>query len=317
MGYFLTNMKINNRFLTVCFVAILSGAGVFLHRGQAQNAVILEKIVALEARLAANNQQGAREMANTVYGISVAVSKNQNQVRDVVVLKESQQILSRAKYIVDTLHLFQQALRAAAHETSAGALHRPDVATQPGQITEEQLTRQLDQYTAFIRIFIPEVPALTQAGPEETTWFYAEHAPIASALASLTRLEAQVRHQTAEALNRQAQKVGSGCCMCFDKIGAIAVAASNTVAPGGNYKAQLFLTQAASSLRPIMSAEGKAIAVQPNGWGLVEIQVPPLQPNQPDTVRAHWRGLIQVRTSTSDTTFQVNVPYSIVKQPAR
>lgn len=311
-------MKRPNPFLAPFFVGILLVTGVVLRRKQvAQKAVAMERIMALEARLAANNQQGARAMTRTVYGINVAVAKNQNQARDVVVLKESQWILSRTTSIADTLHRFQQALRAAAHEAPAGTLHHPETASQPAQITPQQLAWQLDRYTAFIRVYVPEAPPLTQSVPEGTTWLYVDHAPVAAALASLTRLEAQVRRQATDALSHQAQKVGSGCCMCFDKIGAIAVATSNTVAPGDTYRAQLFLTQAASSYRPIMRADGKAIAVPPNGRGEVEIRVPPLRPGQPDTVRAQWKGSIRVKTALGDTTFQVIVPYFIVQHPAQ
>jgi len=310
-------MKRSTLLLALCSVAAFVAAGVLLYRGQAQNAVVLDKIMALEARLATNNQQGVQAMANTVYGINVAVSKNQNQARDVAVLKASQLILGRTKSLTDTLHLFQQALRAAVHEAPAGPLHYPGAASQPGSITPQQLARQLDHYTAFIRVFVPEVPALTQPAPLATTWLYTDHAPVAAALASLTRLEAQVRRQATDALNNEAQKVGSGCCMCFDKIGAMAVAASNTVAPGAIYEAQLFLTQAATSLRPKMSAEGKALAVQPNGRGEIDILVPTLRPGQPDTLHAQWRGIVQVQTGQADTTFQVIAPYFIVKQPAQ
>jgi hypothetical protein len=303
------------QFFGLCAVAAFGGVGVFLYREQAKSTVVLERIVALEACLAANNQQGTQAMANTVYGIRVAVSKYQNQARDVAVLKESQQILSRAKSITDTLHRFQQALRAAVHEAPAGALHHPGASSQPGSITPQQLARQLDRYTAFIRPFIPGAPALTQDGFDETPWLYADHAPVAAALARLTRLETLVRRQATDALNNQAQKVGYPCG--FDKIGAIAVASSNIVAPGATYEAQLFLTQSATSLRPIMIAEGKDLDVQPDGRGEVKFRVPPLRPGQPDTVRAQWQGIIQVKMGLGDTTFHVTVPYFIVKHPAQ
>jgi hypothetical protein len=310
-------MNITNPFLALGGVAALGVGGLFLYREQLQNVVVLERITAVEARLAANNRQGAQAMASTVSGISVAISKNQNMARDVAVLQQSRQIVSRAKSLVDTLHRYQRALRAVAREAPAGALHRPAAASQPGHIWPRQLARHLNRYTAFIRAYVPEVPALTQTGPEETPWLYAEHSPVAAALASLTRLEAQVRRQATQALDQQAQKVGSGCCMCFDKIGAMAVAASNTVAPGATYEAQLFLTQAASGYQPGMRAEGKALVVQPNGRAPVEIRVPPLQPNQPDTVRAQWQGTIRLRKGLTDTSFRLSVPYLIVKPAAR
>ena len=275
--------------------------------------------MALENRLAVNNRQGVQALTSTLSVINEAVAKNLNQRSDVAVLQQSQQITSRTKSIVDTLHIFQLALRAAAHEAAIGALHHPDAGSQSVRITPRQLARQLDRYTAFIRNYIPGAPALTQTSPvpEGTTWLYANQSPVAAALASLTRLEAQVRRQAMEALSSQAQKVGNGCDLCFDRIGAMAVAESNTVAPGTEYEAQLFLTSSASGYRLKMSAEGKAIEVQPSGRGLVEIRVPPLRPGQPDTVRAQWQGNIQVQKGLTDTTLRVNAPYFIVKPHAQ
>ncbi|MBJ6109160.1 hypothetical protein JAO73_09070 [Hymenobacter sp. BT523] len=302
--------------LASCLVVAVGTVGAMLFRGQAQQAMALEKIAALEVRLAANNQQGAQAMANTVYGIRVAVAQNQSQARDVAVLTQSQQLLVRTKSLVDTLHLFQQALRAAAHEDPTGALRHPDaVSGLNSAITPQRLARHLDRYTAFIRPCLPGAPAFTLTGPDGTTWLYPPRVPLAAALASLTRLEAQVRRLATDALNQQAQKVGTHCG--FDKIGAMAVAASNTAAPGATYEAQLFLTMAASSLRPVMRVEGKEIEVHPNGWGAVEINVPLPRPGQPDTVRARWHGTVLVKSALGDTAFQVDAPYLVVKQPTQ
>lgn len=291
-------------------------SGSTLYWGRRQNADIVKTIRTLDASVGANNSLGAHAATGTVRGIGVAVFKNRNQARDVLVLNQSQQVLSRTKSIIDTLHLFQQALRLAAHEKPTGDLHRPDAPAPIWGDRAQQLALHLDSYSAFVRQFIPWAPPLTrpQPGLAGATWLYFDRTPLVAALASLTRLEATVRRQAADALSQQAQKVGTHCG--FDKIGAAAIADANAVAPGAVYKAQLFIAHAATSYQPTMTANGKALVVQPDGSAIVEFRVPPQRPSQPDTVRAWWHGTIKAHTYLADTTWQVNVPYLIIRKPA-
>lgn len=308
-------MKTAYQLLALGSFTVLGMSGFLFYRGQAQQAAVLKKIIALEMCLAINNHLVAQEMAQTVRGIRIVVFKNRNQARDMLVLQQSQQILSRSESITDTLRCLKQELRQSVGERPIGPLLQPDTPA-PTLGQARQLAYHINRFAAFIQQYDPSAPLLTQprTGLSGSTWLYTDHAAIAAALSSLTRLEADVRNHAAEALSGQAQKVGSSCS--FDKIVAMAIATSNTVAPGKVYEAQLFVSMAASSYNPNMTANGKQLDVQPDGAGLVEFKVPSSRPNQPDTMRGWWQGTIKARTYRSDTTWHLSVPYFIVRQPA-
>jgi hypothetical protein len=304
-------VKKTNQLLIFCSAIGLGVAGGTFYFRQKQQAILLQHIAAVETRLAANNRLGAQEAVTIVRSIRKSVYKNQNQAKDVQVLKQSQQILQRTQTITDTLRMLQRQLRAQAGEAPTDALRYPAASTPRAAAVATQLARHLDRYTTFIRIYVPEAGPLTQASPAGNDWLFANRTPLAAALARLSGIEVRVRRYAREALNRQAQKVGSYCG--FDRIGAMAVASANTVAPGAMYEAQLLLVKGATSYLPEMMANGKVVEAQSNGEGLVEINVPRLQPGQPDTVRAQWRGSITAHTLLTDSTWQLEVPYLIVK----
>ncbi|MBF9140222.1 hypothetical protein [Hymenobacter properus] len=298
-------MKRQNQLLFTCAAAgLLASGGLWYRQQAAQQAEVLAKLATLETQLEANNRAQTQAMASTVRSIWKWVAKNNNQRRDVAVLEASQLVLRRVQSISDTIRLARQSLLVAGQAA-------PTVS--PHSIGSQQVARQLDRYTAFVQDYVPELPALTQVEPGASDWFNTDKALLAVARARFTRLEVLVRRQAAEVLSRLAQKVGTGCCMCFDRIGAMAVAKSNTVAPGAAYEGQLFLTQSASTDDFRMEANGKPLLVQPDGRGEVRFRVPPLRPGQPDTVRAEWHGIIKAEMGLGDTTFHITVPYFIVK----
>jgi hypothetical protein len=138
--------------------------------------------------------------------------------------------------------------------------------------------------------------------------------PPPAALAILTHLEAQLRRYEAQALQTQAEKMGSNYDG-FDRIAPLAVPAAETVAPSGIYEARLFLAQLGHRDRcnMEMTANGQPLT-QPNGLGMqVQFAVPARRPGQPDTVRAHWRGTIRGLLLPADTVLQLAVPYLIVQ----
>lgn len=275
-------------------VALLEAAGYAYYRAQARQTATLARITALETCLAASNHQRARAARSTVSGISEAVRKNRNQANDVSVLRQAQEIQGRTKAVIDTLHQLRQSWYLADH--------RPEL---------RQLPAQLDHYILFSKRFLPDVPTqLASAG-----WladFDAVAAQKPAALALLTRLENQVRQIESEALQRQAQKVGSGCG--FDKMGAVVLPASETVAPGAVYQAQLIIALATSSGSRRFSANGREVPMNPaTGQGLVQFKIPAARPDQPDTVRATWHGRVQMPWADADTVLETTVPYFIVK----
>lgn len=291
--------------LLIFLVSSLGAAGYAYHRGQVRQTAALERISALEGHLAINNQQRAQTAAATVRSIAHYACDNRNPANDLAVLKYSEQILARTQTLVDTLHLVRQQLQ------------RPDG---PADLAD-QLPAQLNRYCAFLNQAQIWVPLLTQPSAETAAsgWFgqFALQAgPRAAARAALTKLEAQLRRYEAQALRKQAERVGSRCIR-FDPIRPLAVPISKTVTPGAEYQARLFLVQFGYGgyCNVRMTANGAALT-EPGDQGMpVVIAVPPAQPGQPDTLRAQWHGRIQTQVYPGDTVLQVAVPYLIVKHP--
>lgn len=288
------------RLFTGLLVVTLAGAAVAYYWAQARQAATLSRISAVENRLILSNEQWAKRAKNTVAGISDIVRKHRNQATDMAVLQQAKEIQHRTQVLLDTLHQLRQPWRVAGHGTEL-----------------QQLAMQLDQYIFFIKKFLPDVPAQLAS----TNWlgdFDSAAAPKPAALALLTKLETQVRQLESEALMNQLQKVGMGCDLCFDRLDAFAIPASETVAPGALYQAQLMLLLGTSTNRAQFSANGHEAPIDPTtGQASVRFKIPAARPDQPDTVRAAWHGRVQMPWGAADTTLEITVPYLVIKPAQR
>lgn len=284
----------------------LCTAGWVYRREQIQQAVVLHETSVVDAALATNNQQAARQAKVMVGYLANQVCRNYNQARDSAVLSQSQQILSRTQTLTDTLRTLRQQLQ-----------------TTGSSIATAELIRHLDRYSDFIQTYIPGTNYLTREfpGAPDPGWldrvYFMQVTPQA-AQATLTKLEALILRNEADALNIQAQKIGSHS-MFFEWISAHAAPASETVAPGGEYKAYLFLADISPNRKTMqLTANGQNVPIDAeDGLGHVAFSVPAAAPSQPDTVRAQWHGTIRARMCPTDTVFQVDVPYFIVKPASR
>jgi hypothetical protein len=295
----LLSMSRPERIFTGLLVAALAGAGWVYYRAQARQAATLGRITALDSRLAISNTQRAKSAKNTLFFIATTVNKKHNQATDMAVLQQAKEVQSRTQTLLDTLHQLRRSWQAA------------------DRTALQQLPAQLNQYIVFIKNFLPDVPTQLSSA----SWlsdFDSAAAPKPTALALLTRLETQVRQLEAEALTHQAQKIGMGCDLCSDKIGASAIPTSETVAPGAVYQAQLMLLLSASTRQAQFSANGREEPLNPaTGQALVQFKVPTARPGQPDTVRAAWHGRVQLPWAVGDTVLETTVPYLIVKPRQR
>lgn len=288
------------RFTGLLVAALLGTVGYAYYRTQAQQTATLARITALENQLIASNQQRARAARTTVASLSEAVRQNHNLLASMVVLQQAQKIQARTETLLDTLHQLRQSWQFAGHSTRL-----------------RKLPKHLHHYSLFIKGFVPDAPLLSypSAQIEAVGWlgqFDTASEPKPAALALLTKLENQVWQLAAEALEMQAQKVVFEGV--FDKIGAFAAATSNTVAPGDVYQARLALVMAASNSSRHFSADGREVPTDPaTGQALVQFNVPDAGPNQPDTIRAEWRGRVQLPWAAGDTVLNTTVPYFIVK----
>lgn len=297
------------------------------------NSAILLKFKFIDDSLLGVNDKTSVSADGTVKGIEAAVKKNQNQARDLAVLKQSEEIRAKTKDMVSYLRGIRQQLLKATENTG------PEITNLSGEdkvaitmlggkkngIAYTGLKPKLNEYSDYIKQFVPEATPLaldakedkrvTEKGQKNKNFaeLNFENTPVVAALATISQKETEVLKYEAEALSAQAQKVGAKTIV-FDKIGAFASAESNTVAAGTKYKAELFLTASASSIRPSMTLNGSALAVDPsNGHGKVEFTARPGGFDASGNAKASWTGTIRFNQNGRDTTFTVKVPYTITK----
>ncbi|AMR27750.1 gliding motility protein GldM [Hymenobacter psoromatis] len=298
------------------------------------NSAILLKFKFIDDSLTDVNGKTETAADNTVKGIEAAVAKNRNQASDVAVLKKSQEIRDETKKVIDYLNGVRDNLYKATENTKGGNDYKNMSAEDKVAITmlggkqnglAYPLQKQLNGYSDYIKQFVPDARPLALDAKDDTriapnseqkhknfAELNFENTPVVAALAVLSQKETEVLKYQADALQKQAEKVGAKTIV-FDKLGAFASAESNTVAAGTKYKADLFLTASASNLKPSMTYNGSSLAVGPDGHGKVEFTARPGNFDQAGNAKSSWTGTIRLNQAGRDTTFKVLVPYTITK----
>lgn len=226
----------------------------------------------------------------------------------------------------DTMQAGADWLRARLRESRRQVcLLAPDQALSPAQrAAATQLLAQLVAYRVRLRKLDPRValprlvpPALpTSTAPSALADFYFREATAAEALAALAQLEATVLTSETAALESQSILLACGGNIVFDRVGAWAIAESNTVVAGTEYRADLLLATTLTTAGLTMRANGQPITVQPGGSGRVRFVADPRLLGDRPEVMAYWTGVICARspyTQSGDTTYKVRVPYRIVR----
>ncbi len=297
------------------------------------NSAILLKFKFIDDSLTDVNGKTDKAADSTVKGIEAEVAKNHNQAADVAVLKQSEEIRTETKKVVDYLASVREKLLTATENkskneyknmsaedkvaiTMLGANHRGEA---------YPLQKTLNDYSTYIQKYVPDAQPLALdakvdprvTDPEQKNKNFAElnfeNTPVVAALAVLSQKETEVLKYQADALQKQAEKVGAKTIV-FDKLGAFASAESNTVAAGTKYRAELFLTAAASGLKQIMTYNGKPLPVDPKtNHGVVEFTAQPGNFDKDGNAKSSWTGKISIKQNGRDTTFTQKVEYTITK----
>jgi len=295
-----------------------------------QKTALLTGFEQLDAKMAAQNQRTNLAASASLRQVENYVCRNKNQKRDMEVLAESRQLMARTQAVVDSLHALRRVVLAVTgnapsrpllHPAAAGAV-TDAMRKNSGMSRAKKLQQQLDQYVAYVHQWVPQAAPLTlpnriqQKMLKGNNWFeryFFDDRPAASALAALTRLEAEMLRYRTDAMSDLAERVVH-TDIFFDKIGAVAVPEAEVVAPGSTYRARL-MGSAYSQIQIVgVSANGQAGTVAPGGFqGTVRFAVPAWRPGQPDTVWAKWQGEIKAVSCHGDTILHVAVPYLIVK----
>jgi gliding motility-associated protein GldM len=297
------------------------------------NSAILQKFKLIDDSLVDVNAKTDKAADGTVKGIQEAVAKNRNQAADQQVLKQSEEIREKTKEMVAYIDQVRDKLITATENSKAGDFHNME-ATDKVAITmlggaknglAYPLKDKLNGYADFIKQYVPDAAPLAldaKVDPKVTdkeqkgknfAEFNFENTPVVAALAVLSQKETEVLKYQADALQKQAEKVGAKTIV-FDKLGAFASAESNTVAAGTKYKAELFLTAAASGLKQNMTYNGSPLAVDPKtNHGKIEFTARPGNFDAAGNAKANWTGSIRINQNGRDTTFRVTVPYTVTK----
>jgi len=298
------------------------------------NSAILLKFKFIDDSLTDVNAKTDKAAEGTIKGIQEAVAKNRNQAADQAVLKQSEEIRTKTKEVVAYLASVRDKLVTATENDKGKNEYKNMSAEDKVAITMLGGTRNglaypmqktLNDYSAYIGQFVPGAQPLALdaktdprvTDPEQKNKNFAElnfeNTPLVAALAVLSQKETEVLKYEADALQKQAEKVGAKTIV-FDKLGAFASAESNTVAAGTKYKAELFLTAAASGLKQNMTYNGSALSVDPKtNHGKIEFTARPGSFDAAGNAKASWTGTIRINQNGRDTTFRVTVPYTVTK----
>ena len=295
------------------------------------NSAILLKFKFIDDSLLSVNNKTSAAADGTVKGIQAAVVKNQNTARDKAVLVQSEEIRQKTKELVSYLRDVREQLLKATENTATEMKNMSGedkvaitmLGGKKNGIAYATLKPKLNEYSTYMKQFVPEAAPLALDGKQDarvtkdqSTKNFAElnfeNTPVVAALATISQKETEILEMEAEALRKQAEKVGAKTIV-FDKIGAFASAESNTVAAGTKYKADLFLTASATSISPRMTLNGGSLQVDKDGKGKVEFTARPGAFDASGSAKASWTGTIRFNQNGRDTTFTVKVPYTVTK----
>ncbi|RZK40239.1 MAG: gliding motility protein GldM, partial [Hymenobacter sp.] len=193
------------------------------------NSAILQKFKLIDDSLVDVNDKTDKAADGTVKGIQAEVTKNHNIPADVAVLKQSEEIREKTKEVIAYIDGVRDKLITATENSKAGEFHNME-ATDKVAITmlggaknglAYPLKDKLNGYSEYIKQYVPDAAPLAldaKVDPKVTdkeqkgksfAEFNFENTPVVAALAVLSQKETEVLKYQADALQKQAEKVGA------------------------------------------------------------------------------------------------------------
>ncbi len=143
--------------------------------------------------------------------------------------------------------------------------------------------------------------------------YYFGNTPTAAGMATMSYLETEVLNYEALALDNLANEVGAKDVE-FDKVVPLVRPVSNTVASGGKFEAQLFITAAASGTNPVFMYNKKSVPTEEtvNGikYGKIEFTASASK-YDPKTLLAP--ASFEAEIELNDSTYKIKHDYFVVK----
>ncbi|GAB2967763.1 hypothetical protein GCM10027048_43150 [Hymenobacter coalescens] len=281
----------------------------------------LLRLQLIDDALLSGSEQLWKANEQTLRGIQAQVERNRanrsdQPAADSLVLRQAQQARAATRAVVDHLRRLREQLRRQTgnlpylkqpdeHHAVAALLQ----AGPAGARVADSLARHLSAHARQLRQLAPARPAAPADSLLELPALTGEDMPLVGALAALAEHETRALLREEAALNRLRARIPNGVLQ--PRLQPLVTAQARTVAPGATYRAELLLARvlAPSAASPPlrMTADGQPVPVDAAGVGRVAFAVPAGQ-----TGRAVWTGTITYRYFGRDTTFRVQVPYTIV-----
>lgn len=280
------------------FLVLLLVTGIVsygFYQQHQRETLLLSELPLLLRTLDNANTEARRTAEATLRRMQETVAKDRNQPHDLAVLATATSLQACANNLLGTLQAHRTAF-STSQPTTFSYLSKASLLS-PGRHPQQQLQQELARYAAALRQL---------ATPDSTQLVAPDFGYLPTTLADLAHLESQVLNTEIRAIQRLHQLVGAATIS--SRVVAVATAESAVVAPGTTYRAQLFLVKSLLPQSMHMFCNGRAIPIGPMGAGLVRFRAP----SQPGP--AFWIGKIHLTQNGRDTTFQVRVPYQVVRR---
>ncbi|MDO7849277.1 hypothetical protein Q5H92_23135 [Hymenobacter sp. M29] len=297
--------RINFWLLVVGLISACSGYSWI--EQQAQQSRLTDQVLTLQRVLETENAKAAVYLEGTLKGIEASVIKNQKQPQEVAILRTCQTLQVRTAVLLDTLHHLRILALSQAGITPTfrfqSSSHAIDLLNQPFRVrtsTNLALKQQFAAYQAAL-------PALFKDSLRVNLSQF-NGKPIIISLSAIAQAESNLLKAEQKTLRHFSHRVGAR--NTATNLMAVATAESNVVQLGATYRARLFLVKQFPLPRGnfYMKCNNHPVQVNRQGIGKVRFRVP---------VRvgpASWRGSIRFNANGRDTTFQISVPYRVVRR---
>lgn len=295
---------------------------------------VLEKFVFIDEALRMQGSELVEKNNKLVGAINSEVEKKGNRPDDKKALDKAKKV----REMTTELKTYMDGLREKFVEITGGTDENGQLVgakddeivssfmTQQGNGTE--LKKRLNEYTEELKKITGDSEFkplardakdidIAKNDPDQKNKSFEEYyfmkTPTAAGMATISHLETEVLNYEAKALEDLAEQVGAKDVE-FDQIVPLVRPASNTVASGAKFEAELFITASASGLNPTFMMDNKELKSEQNEagikYGKIEFTATPGN-YDPKTLTAEKS--FEAEIELNDSTYKIKHKYFVVK----
>ncbi|WP_045114371.1 type IX secretion system motor protein PorM/GldM [Microscilla marina] len=302
---------------------------------------IMDKFIFLNSALEHSLTNAKKSSDQALEALKRDVKKNGNSRQGLERIKRAELLKKKTSEIIGEVTKIKQILIKDAGDGIDSKTHVVKNPKEEGKVGEimigesegkgegYKLKDKLDKYVAWLSaefkdLDLPKFEPLAEGNKKKALYAndpiqknkdFAEanfgHTPVVAALAVLTQKQSEILRYQAEVL----KKLGAGDLtndLKFDKVRAGVSVEAKTVAPGDEYKAELFISASASKAQPKMTLNGSPIPVN-DGIGKVSFKVSDPGGYTDGRAKGSWEGTVTFKSKGRDTTFRHKEEYTIVQ----